>query len=43
MLCAQAGMLLAQSAEPSRLAGLTDLQRTFALRLLDWIALRRGW
>jgi hypothetical protein len=43
VLSAQAGALLWQSAHPGRLAGLAELQRTFSLRLLDWIALRRGW
>ncbi|KQR51804.1 hypothetical protein ASF88_09320 [Leifsonia sp. Leaf336] len=43
VLSAQGGMLLLQSSRPSRLAGLTDLQSVFALRLLDWVALRRSW
>lgn len=43
VLCAQAGMLLWQSAKPSRLSGLTKLQRVFALRLLEWVTLRRSW
>lgn len=42
-LAAQGGALLVQASRPSRLAGLTELQREFGLRLLDWVALRRSW
>lgn len=45
VLAAQAGTLLWQSGRPApaTLAGLRGFQRSFGLRILDWVALRRGW
>ncbi|MGH1524548.1 hypothetical protein ACRAWC_11100 [Leifsonia sp. L25] len=44
-LAAQAGTLLWQSARPAppALHGLRGLQQSFGLRILHWIAVRRGW